>query len=133
MTESLGQIDNRTYQLICYPYFPFILADEYGAYVVKGEDYSKDYSPVYYFNKDTGNPEKVVSPNIVNIFEAIAECLETYGFISASLASFNDDKFSLVWQSDTETATKILNELDAKYKPLFSKIYSKYGVEGIWY
>ena len=66
---------------------------------------------------------RVISPNLANIMQAVAECLETYGFTSAYYMATSDDSC---------TSPEIFNELYEKYGSLIFPIYRKYGLEGIW-
>lgn len=134
------------------PYFPFMLADEWGAYVVCGDtERSIEYSPVYFYNKDGKQADRIVAPSIVNIMLTIAECLETHGFASAAQAALWDERFSEAKEryrnaekQDREVVSlaelrlyecqipDVLHSLTEEYRSIFNKIYRKYGTEGIW-
>ena len=136
------------------PYFPFMLADDWQAFVVCGDlDDGSKSSPVYFYNKNSDEPAvHVVAPSITNVMLAIAECLETHGFASAAQAALADERLHEAeerlreaekrWQEGSLSLDSyqiysrqipdLLHSLNEEYKPIFNKIYKKYRIEGIW-
>lgn len=104
------------------PYFPVFLGDGF-AYVVRGATERQKYSLIHEYDTDLLICGEVISPNLANIMQAVAECLEIYGFTSAASMAASDDSC---------TSEEIFNELYKKYSSLIFPIYKKYRLEDIW-
>jgi hypothetical protein len=111
-------------------FFP-IFGGEYYFCGVTGSQHQESKSPVLYYCFETrGHNTSMVSPSLTNLMMAVAECLESFGGISACTMALdsqadipNEEFFSNYFNLITQENTEKLAPIYQKYQVNFSNIF----------